>query len=50
MHYIPCYGVIFISFITLPEENKRIEGLGNTKKKAEQNVAKNALIHYRVIS
>ena len=40
----------FISFITLPDENKRIEGLGNTKKKAEQNVAKNALIHYRVIS
>ena len=41
----------FISFINLPnEENNRIQGLGNTKKKAEQNVAKNALIHYRVIS
>jgi len=41
----------FISFITLPnEENKKIKGSGNTKKKAEQDVSKNTLIYYRVIS
>jgi len=40
----------FISFIDLPNEEIKIQGLGNTKKRAEQDVARNALIHYRVVS
>lgn len=40
----------FISFIDLPGEDNKIKGLGNTKKKAEQDSAKKTLIHYRVIS
>lgn len=40
----------FISTLILPSDNIIIEGFGKTKKKAEQDVAKNALIHYRVIS
>ena len=41
---------VFISSICLPLSNKEIKGKGNTKKKAEQDVAKNVLVHYRVIS
>lgn len=40
----------FISFIELPNEEIKIQGLGKTKKRAEQAVAKNVLIHYRVAS
>jgi ribonuclease III len=40
----------FISTLILPSDNIIIEGFGKTKKKAEQDVSKNALIHYRVIS
>tara|TARA_Y100000389_G_C17307370_1_gene436111 strand:- start:218 stop:868 length:651 start_codon:yes stop_codon:yes gene_type:complete len=42
----------FVSVINLPNDGIpcKIQGIGNTKKKAEQDVAKKALIHYRVIS
>ena len=40
----------FISFIDLPNGEIKIQGLGNTKKRAEQDVARNTLIHYRVVS